>query len=84
MGPLDAKSTILGVETGRCPHTAIREDASINLDAVERMCRRFPDLDLIFIEMRPRCRLASLLFHRRHAYRAVPRSSAGLRAVGPD
>ncbi|HTT11705.1 MAG TPA: urease accessory protein UreG [Burkholderiaceae bacterium] len=41
---------IMGVETGGCPHTAIREDASINLDAVERMCRRFPDLDLIFIE----------------------------------
>lgn len=41
---------ILGVETGGCPHTAIREDASINLEAVDRMCRRFPDLDLIFIE----------------------------------
>ena len=41
---------ILGVETGGCPHTAIREDASINLEAVDQMCRRFPDLDLIFIE----------------------------------
>ncbi|MCX8113786.1 MAG: urease accessory protein UreG [Burkholderiaceae bacterium] len=41
---------ILGVETGGCPHTAIREDASINLEAIDRMCRRFPDLDLIFIE----------------------------------
>jgi urease accessory protein len=41
---------IMGVETGGCPHTAIREDASINLDAVERMCTRFPDLELIFIE----------------------------------
>jgi urease accessory protein len=41
---------ILGVETGGCPHTAIREDASINLDAVERLCRRFPDLDIVFIE----------------------------------
>jgi urease accessory protein len=41
---------ILGVETGGCPHTAIREDASINLEAVDRLCRRFPDLDLIFIE----------------------------------
>jgi len=41
---------IIGVETGGCPHTALREDASINLDAVERMCRRFPGLDLIFIE----------------------------------
>jgi urease accessory protein len=41
---------IMGVETGGCPHTAIREDASINLEAVDQMCRRFPDLDLIFIE----------------------------------
>jgi len=41
---------IMGVETGGCPHTAIREDASINLDAVDRMCRRFPDLELIFVE----------------------------------
>jgi len=45
-----APERIMGVETGGCPHTAIREDASINLDAVERMCERFPDLDLIFIE----------------------------------
>jgi urease accessory protein len=41
---------ILGVETGGCPHTAIREDASINLAAVSDMNRRFPDLELIFIE----------------------------------
>jgi urease accessory protein len=41
---------IMGVETGGCPHTAIREDASINLEAVDRMQRRFPDLDVIFIE----------------------------------
>src|SRR5512134_2048597 len=41
---------IMGVETGGCPHTAIREDASINLEAIDRMCRRFPDLDLLFIE----------------------------------
>lgn len=41
---------IMGVETGGCPHTAIREDASINLAAVEEMTGRFPDLDLIFIE----------------------------------
>jgi urease accessory protein len=41
---------IVGVETGGCPHTAIREDASINLAAVDAMMRRFPDLDLIFIE----------------------------------
>jgi len=45
-----APDRIMGVETGGCPHTAIREDASINLDAVDRMCKRFPDLDLIFIE----------------------------------
>jgi urease accessory protein len=45
-----APERIMGVETGGCPHTAIREDASINLEAVERMCRRFPDLELIFIE----------------------------------
>lgn len=41
---------IMGVETGGCPHTAIREDASINLEAVDRMQQRFPDLDVIFIE----------------------------------
>jgi urease accessory protein len=41
---------ILGVETGGCPHTAIREDASINLEAIDRMLKRFPDNDIIFIE----------------------------------
>ncbi|MEY3632495.1 MAG: urease accessory protein UreG [Pseudomonadota bacterium] len=41
---------IMGVETGGCPHTAIREDASINLEAVARMQQRFPSLDVIFIE----------------------------------
>jgi urease accessory protein len=41
---------ILGVETGGCPHTAIREDASINLAAVAEMRRRFPGLDLVLIE----------------------------------
>ena len=41
---------ILGVETGGCPHTAIREDASINLAAVAEMRRRFPRLDLVLIE----------------------------------
>ena len=41
---------IMGVETGGCPHTAIREDASINLAAVDDMVARFPDLDLILIE----------------------------------
>jgi urease accessory protein len=41
---------IIGVETGGCPHTAIREDASINLEAVARLNRRFTDLDLVIIE----------------------------------
>jgi urease accessory protein len=41
---------IMGVETGGCPHTAIREDASINLEAVDRMLRQFPDADIVFIE----------------------------------
>ena len=41
---------ILGVETGGCPHTAIREDASINLQAIAEMRSRFPDLDVVFIE----------------------------------
>ncbi len=41
---------ILGVQTGGCPHTAIREDPSINQEAVEEMLRRFPDLDLLFVE----------------------------------
>lgn len=41
---------IMGVETGGCPHTAIREDASMNLSAVDEMHKRFPDLDLIMIE----------------------------------
>ena len=41
---------IIGVETGGCPHTAIREDASMNLEAVEELAERFPDLELILIE----------------------------------
>ena len=41
---------ILGVETGGCPHTAIREDASINLEAVARLSVRFPGLDVVFVE----------------------------------
>ena len=45
-----APERILGVETGGCPHTAIREDASINLEAVERLHKRFPALELVFIE----------------------------------
>ncbi len=44
------EARILGVETGGCPHTAIREDASINLAAVAQMQRAFPDLDLVLIE----------------------------------
>ena len=41
---------IIGVETGGCPHTAIREDASINQEAVQRLSQRFPELDIIFVE----------------------------------
>lgn len=41
---------IIGVETGGCPHTAIREDASMNLEAVEELVERFPDIEIIFIE----------------------------------
>lgn len=45
-----SEDRIMGVETGGCPHTAIREDASINLQAIAEMNRRFPDLDIVFIE----------------------------------
>ena len=41
---------IMGVETGGCPHTAIREDASINLEAIDRMLEQFPDADVVFVE----------------------------------
>ena len=41
---------IIGVETGGCPHTAIREDASINLEAVDRLAKRFAKLDIVFVE----------------------------------
>lgn len=41
---------ILGIETGGCPHTAIREDASINLAAIDQLCQRHTDLDVVFIE----------------------------------
>lgn len=41
---------IIGVETGGCPHTAIREDASMNLEAVDELMQRFPDIELLFIE----------------------------------
>jgi len=41
---------IMGVETGGCPHTAIREDASINLEAIDRMLERYPNADIVFVE----------------------------------
>ena len=41
---------VVGVETGGCPHTAIREDASLNLRAIDQLCETHPDLDIIFIE----------------------------------
>ena len=44
------KERIMGVETGGCPHTAIREDCSMNLEAVEEMSQRFKDVQIIFIE----------------------------------
>ncbi|MEI8298215.1 MAG: urease accessory protein UreG [Pseudomonadota bacterium] len=45
-----APERIIGVETGGCPHTAIREDASINLEAVDQLVRRFGDLEVVFVE----------------------------------
>ena len=48
-GALDAER-IMGVETGGCPHTAIREDASINLEAIERMLVDFPNAEVVFVE----------------------------------
>jgi len=45
-----AADRIIGVETGGCPHTAIREDASINLEAVDRLAARFGNLDVVFVE----------------------------------
>ncbi len=45
-----APERILGVETGGCPHTAIREDASINLEAVDRLWKHFPKLQMVFVE----------------------------------
>ena len=41
---------IMGVETGGCPHTAIREDCSINLEAIDRMLTEFPNADVVFVE----------------------------------
>ncbi len=45
-----AEERIIGVETGGCPHTAIREDASINLEAIDRMLGQFPNADVVFVE----------------------------------
>jgi urease accessory protein len=45
-----APERIMGVETGGCPHTAIREDASVNLEAIDRMLEKFPEADIVFIE----------------------------------
>ena len=45
-----AAERIMGVETGGCPHTAIREDASINLEAIDRMLDKFPNADVVFVE----------------------------------
>jgi len=44
------KERVVGVETGGCPHTAIREDASMNLEAIDELVCRFPDVQIIFIE----------------------------------
>jgi urease accessory protein len=44
------KERVLGVETGGCPHTAIREDASVNLEAVHQLLGRFPELEILFVE----------------------------------
>ncbi len=45
-----APERIIGVETGGCPHTAIREDASMNLEAIAQLCTRFDNLDIVFVE----------------------------------
>jgi urease accessory protein len=48
-GALEAER-IVGVQTGGCPHTAIREDVSLNLEAIENLTRKFPDLEIVFVE----------------------------------
>lgn len=48
-GALEAER-IVGVQTGGCPHTAIREDASLNLEAIENLTQKFPDLEIVFVE----------------------------------
>ena len=59
---------IVGVETGGCPHTAVREDISMNLDAVEGLIRKFPDLDIVFIESGGDNRAATLSPELVHAH----------------
>ena len=68
----------MGVETGGCPHTAIREDASMNLAAIDTMVRKFPTLDFIFVEsggdnlsrdVQPGARRSDDLRHRRRGRR---------------
>jgi len=44
------QNRIIGVETGGCPHTAIREDASMNLEAIDELARRYPEVEVIFVE----------------------------------
>ena len=67
---------IMGVETGGCPHTAIREDCSINLSAIDTMRRKFPNLDVILIEsggdLLAGARRPHDLRHRRRARREDP------------
>ena len=48
--PVLSEDRVIGVETGGCPHTAIREDASMNFEALEELKGRFDDLDIIFLE----------------------------------
>ena len=67
---------IMGVETGGCPHTAIREDSSINLAAIEEMKRRFPALDLILIELGRRQSRGDLLARARRSHDLCHRRGA--------
>ncbi|WP_201779532.1 GTP-binding protein [Acidiplasma cupricumulans] len=47
---IENQDMIVGIETGGCPHTAVRDDPSMNIDAAERLEKEYPDLDIIFIE----------------------------------
>ena len=88
-----APERIAGVETGGCPHTAIREDASINLAAIESMRQEFPRLELVFIEfgrrqscrhVQPRARRPHDLRHRCRRRRQDPTERrSGHHALGP-